>query len=205
MLQLGLVPFVSSIQDLQDVTTMVENRANEGIILTSSMTAAYDNLKELLRSKAVQESMDFDQICPGFSNEFTNATEFSFLHSKQSGVQDSILSGLEQIHSFMLDYQIATASDNLRRLTNATATVETTTNDLIAKDWIIKLLVVLLDVIVLFLIAAVLFTKRSFDFPAYQRLTTWMFLPIFCCLLVASVLGTSIFVSLAMTNAGTYA
>jgi hypothetical protein len=206
MLRLGLDPFIASLEDMQEINDQVDSHAYRGIAIVSQLMEAHDNLQELQKSGLLEDTLTVRQICPNLatatgSNSTFNATLlFGF---SPTVVQESVISGLEYFDSIILSYDLDSGANTLYQVTNATDSVDTGIDKLYSHDWVVKFLIVNMDVVVIFMIVGILITKDNTDFPAYQRFSSWLLLPAFCLLLVGTVAGTCIFVSMAMVNAGT--
>jgi hypothetical protein len=196
MPQLGLAPLVSSVNDLQQVSDMVENRINSGLVATTSLASTYGNLKAIAKSATVNGILDVGEICPALTE--SNSDE----HVLFANVEEDILSGLNQIRSVYLDYVAATANNTLARLRNAAIDLDKDFDYVLEFAWNVKIVVALFVANTLFLILNLLFTRCSIDFRAYQRVTSFVILPFFCCLLVATLIGSGAFGMIALANAG---
>ena len=100
-------------------------------------------------------------------------------------------------------YDLNGTNSMLYQITNGTAAVDAGIDNLNGHDWMIRLLVVILDVVVVFLIVGILFVKDNVDYPAYQSFTTYILLPLFSACLIATVIGIYMFSTIAVINAGT--
>jgi hypothetical protein len=198
MLQLGLIPFESSMSDLRQISDMVENRINSGLIATTSLGETYDNLKDIANSATLNGGLDIDEICP----DLTESKSVGNTPDLFIDVEEDILSGINQIRSIPLDYIAATANNTLARLRKAVISVDNGFENVIQFAWKIKIFVAMLDAFSLFLILNVLFARCDIDVRPFQRLTTFVVLPSFCCFLLATLIGTGVLGMLALANAG---
>jgi hypothetical protein len=219
MLRLGLNPFIASLVDIQEINDQVDSHAYRGIQIVSQLHDAYSKLSEIQQSNAVQNTLTLDQICPNRITALTNGGDnstndvssknhtsdiYELLGFDPTELEDEIILGITDVESIIARYDLQSASNILYQVTNATAAVDAGIDSLNSKDWVIKLFVVIMDVVVLYLIIGILIVKDNTDYPAYQFYTSWLLLPIFCATLAACIAGTCIFASIAMFNGGTY-
>lgn len=211
MLRLGLNPFISSLVDIQDINDQVDSHAYRGIQIAAQLQDASSHLQEIRYSGLLQSTLTLDQICPnritnidgnttaGFSQ---NDTLTDLLGFDPNVVQQEVVSSIDEIDSVVAKYDLPSGINILYQVTNATSEIEGAIDSLKDKDWIVKLFVVIMDVVVLYLLAGILIVKDNTDYPAYQFFTSWLLLPIFCAMLGATIAGTCVFASIAIFNAG---
>ena len=222
MIESGLDPFLDSLKGIQEINDEVDSRAYRAIQIISQLqesNAALDQLK--INASFVMKALEMKEFGPNFDPTSIlnynltvgNNTDYdssipsvdlnALLGFDPAAVRGTILSGMETANSFK-SYIPQHAADTIYQVTDFTEAVKNGMDSLYSRDWIIRLWVVILDVTVGFLVIAVLLTKQSVDFPAYQSMTQWVLLPVFCAALVATVVGTCVFVSMAIVNAGTW-
>ena len=226
MLESGLDPFLESLEGIQSINDEVDSRAYRAIQIISQLqesNAALDQLKR--NSTFLIKTLEMKEFCPNFDptailNYDYNLTEGNntdgafdaseamvdlnaVLGIDPAAVRGTILSGIEQANAFK-SYNTKSAAETLYQVTEFTSAVDSGIDYVHSHDWIIRLGVVILDVVVGFLVVAVVLTKQSIDFPAYQSMTAWVLLPIFCSALAVAVVVTLVFVSMATANAGEF-
>jgi hypothetical protein len=221
VLRLGLNPLIGSLDELQQINDQVDSLAYRGIFVATDLQQVYDNLQSLQKSDLLSEQITDEQFCPSLVNysklpsteAATNATnknataavDYATLQNLlPSTLQQRVLLALDSVDQVLISYDLQSVTSGLYQVTNSTDAVDTGIDSLYSHDWIVKLLVVVMDVVVVFLFLGVLITKENTDYPAYQTFASWILLPIFGTILFAAVAGTCIFLSLAMLNAGTY-
>ena len=223
MLQFGLEPFLASLEDMQQINDEVDSRAYRAIQIFTQLhesQGALDHLKK--NSTFVKTSLEMDMICPDFNpNVILQGNDNPSLNSTESGsatattldfnallgfdpleVSETITAGFAQVEDFF-SYGTQSAADTLLQVTEFTKAVDEGIDSIYRNDWIVRMGVVVLDVVIVFLVMAIFLSKHSIDYPAYQQLATWVLVPLFLCALAASVVGTCVFVTMAIVNAGT--
>lgn len=226
MIQFGLEPFIGSLEDIQQINDQVDSRAFRAIQITAMLQESHAILDELKRNSSfVTTALEMNELCPNFdpslilhkedeadkasqnSTESTTTTSTTtvdlsaLLGFDPVAVHDAIALSFAQADNFV-SYSTQSAAETLYQVTDFTKGVDQGIDNLYHNDWIIRLGVVILDVVVLFLAFAIFLTKHSIDYPAYQQLAAWVLVPIFCGALAASIVGTCVFVSMAIANAG---
>lgn len=215
MLRLGLNPFISSLADIQEINDQVDSHSYRGIQIAAQLQDSSASLSNIKHSGLLQSTLTLDELCPNrITNSDNNSTTVasnndtsdltSLLGFDPNLVQEQIVSNIDEIEAIIAQYDLPSAVNILYQVTNATSEIDGAIDSLKSKDWIVKLFVVILDVVVLYLLAGILIVKDNTDYPAYQFFTSWLLLPIFCAMLAATIAGTCIFASIAIFNAGTY-
>jgi hypothetical protein len=216
VLRLGLHPLIASLDELQQVNDAIDSLAYRGIFVATDLQHVSDNLQSLQASDLLSEQITDEQFCPSLNStspnnavayNATNATMIDYAKLQNllpSTLQQRVLLALDSVDQVLMSYDLPSVTSGLYQVTNSTNAVDTGIDRLYSHDWIVKLLVVVVDVVVVFMFLGILITKENTDYPAYQTLASWVLLPIFGTILVAAVAGTCIFLSLAMLNAGTF-
>jgi hypothetical protein len=211
MLRLGLNPFISSLDDVQEINDQVDSHAYRGIQIASQLQDASSHLLEIRQSGLLQSTLTLDQICPNRNTNIDGNMTMSFSNNDTltdllgfdpNIVQKEVVSSIDEIEDIIAKYDLPSGINILYQVTNATSEIESVIDGLKNKDWIVKLFVVIMDVVVLYLLAGILIVKDNTDYPAYQFFTSWLLLPIFCAMIAATIAGTCIFASIAIFNAG---
>ena len=219
MIQFGLEPFIQSLEDVQQINDEVDSRAYRAIQIIVQLQESHAALDQLKRNSSfVTTTLEMNEICPNFNPNLIlqdddkpspNSTESSTLTVDLNAllgfdpvvVHETITSGFAQADALM-SYVTQSAADTMHQVTESTKVVDQGIDNLYHHDWIIRLGVVITDVVLMFLALAIFISKHSVDYPAYQQLTTWVLVPIFCASLAATMVGTCVFVSMAIANAG---
>jgi hypothetical protein len=223
MLKFGLDPFIDSLYDVQQTNDRIDSHAYRGI---QTVTQLYDAYK----SVQVQQS-DFEFFDDNFTNLkldaacLSNVTMFSSivgnltkLPKNNSNVSlTNMTVRLKDVFDWTLyqeeikstianfsEFDFNGSNSVLYQLANGTAAVDAGIDAMNDHDWLIRLLVVIMDVVVVLLIVGILFVKDNIDYPAYQSFTTYILLPLFCASLFATIIATYIFATVAVLNAGMY-
>jgi hypothetical protein len=210
MLQLGLTPFIASLYDIREINDEVDSRAYRGIEIIAQLQETLGNLQTIQSSGIFNDHLSLQKICPNHARaarsggNSTNSDLNALLHALTATSNKNVTAGIKSAESLLQSYDLESVAGTLYQVTNATDSVDDGINSLYSNYWILKLLIVIMDLVVIFIIVGILFTKDNTDFPAYQRFAALFLLPIFCLALVATVTGTCISVSMAMVNAGTW-
>lgn len=205
MLQLGLNPFIASLDDIREINDEVDSRAFRGIEIITQLQDTIGNLQSLPTSGLLKHTFTQEKLCPNqdIADALNSTIDLkTLLNLVTTTWKDNVTAGVSLADSIIQRYDLESVAGTLHKVTNTTASVAEGINSMYSNNWILKLLVVIMDLVVIFLIIGILFTKDNTDFPAYQRFTSLLLLPLFCLTLIATVAGTCFFVSMAMANAG---
>lgn len=226
MLHFGLNPFIESLSYTQMINDEVDSRAFRAIQIVAQLQESHKQLNLLKTNSTFVSTMAMQELCPNFDpsriidngvkdiDNSTNSSSSSFLNAtthdlnKVLGIdptliRSKVLTAFDHVNVFM-KFDLESAAATMSQVTDITAMIDRGVDNVQTHDWIIKLGIVILDVVVIFLGIGVFFTKHSIDFPAYQRTTAWILLPIFGAALASAVVGTCAFVSFAIINAGEF-
>ena len=222
MINFGLDPFIDSLYDVQQMNDRIDSHAYRGIQTVTQLNDAYNHIQQI-------QEPDVQLFDNNFTNLYVNAacvsnvTIFSSLVGNFTNLPKAKLPRMnmtmrlkdvfdwnsyqEEVKNTIANfstYDFTGTNSVLYRLTNGTAAVDAGIDTLNGHDWLIRLLVVILDVVVIFMIVGVLFVKDNIDYPAYQSFTSYILLPLFCASLLATIIATYMFTTVAVLNAGTY-
>jgi hypothetical protein len=228
MLKLGLDPFINSLHDIQQLNDHIDSHAYRGIqTVTQLQTALYDLQQQTHQLNLVESNFDIYTTCSNRSNRIISvlddlpiprigklnnmssnvltqnnntSNEFDFLQFDWKSYQNQVFTSLTNLATFDLN----TTNNILYHVTNGTAGMETSIDSLNSHDWIVRLFIVIIDVVVVYLIIGILLAKDNVDCPAYQSFTTYILLPIFFLSLIATITATCMFTTIAIVNAGMY-
>lgn len=217
MLRLGLNPVIASLEELREINDQVDSRAFRGMLIVAELQTTQKDLHTMRQSGLLAEEITDEQFCPSFANT-TGLLDDETVPSRNASISDigalqsflpsslqrSVASGLDNMQSILLSYELDFVGEALSILTNATATIDSGIDNMYSHDWIVKLLVVIMNVVVIFLMVGILIAKENTDYPAYQSFAAWVLLPLFGVIQIAAVGGTCIFLSVSMLNAGTF-
>lgn len=225
MIKFGLDPFIESLHDIQQINDRIDSHAYRGIQTVTQLQDAYNNIQGVPQS----DFQLFDDNINNLTLDVACASNFTMFSSflgnfsmagnrtnqsrtprtnetmRLSDVFDwaTFQEEITNTISNVSIYDFNGTYSMLYQLTNGTSAVDTGIDTLNGHDWVIRMLVVILDVVVIFLIVGILFVKDNIDYPAYQSFTSYILLPLFCSCLIATVIGTYMFSSIAIINAGT--
>ena len=222
MINFGLDPFIDSLYDVQQMNDRIDSHAYRGIQTVTQLNDAYNHIQQI-------QEPDVQLFDDNFTNLYVNAacvsnvTIFSSLVGNLTNLPKAKLPRMnmtmrlkdvfdwnsyqEEVKNTIANfstYDFTGTNSVLYRLTNGTAAVDAGIDTLNGHDWLIRLLVVILDVVVIFMIVGILFVKDNIDYPAYQSFTSYILLPLFCASLLATIIATYMFTTVAVLNAGTY-
>ena len=222
MINFGLDPFIDSLYDVQQMNDRIDSHAYRGIQTVTQLNDAYNHIQQI-------QEPDVQLFDNNFTNLYVNAacvsnvTIFSSLVGNLTNLPKAKLPRMnmtmrlkdvfdwnsyqEEVKNTIANfstYDFTGTNSVLYRLTNGTAAVDAGIDTLNGHDWLIRLLVVILDVVVIFMIVGILFVKDNIDYPAYQSFTSYILLPLFCASLLATIIATYMFTTVAVLNAGTY-
>lgn len=189
ILRLGLTPFVEALNDVQHINDLIDSHAYRGIEIIGQMQKSQGNIHALENAGLLNHT----NLCPNLqSSDFMDA-ELDFY--------EILTQNLGTVDTFIATHQLASHPDTLYQITNVTSNVDDAIDLFLSNDWKLKLVVVVTDVVLIFLCFQILLSKQSIDWPAFQSLTQWLLVPVFCFVLVAVLLGMMILGGLAMLNA----
>ena len=222
MINFGLDPFIDSLYDVQQMNDRIDSHAYRGIQTVTQLNDAYNHIQQI-------QEPDVQLFDNNFTNLYVNAacvsnvTIFSSLVGNLTNLPKAKLPRMnmtmrlkdvfdwnsyqEEVKNTIANfstYDFTGTNSVLYRLTNGTAAVDAGIDTLNGHDWLIRFLVVILDVVVIFMIVGILFVKDNIDYPAYQSFTSYILLPLFCASLLATIIATYMFTTVAVLNAGTY-
>lgn len=185
----GLRPFIASLDSLVDVTDKVDSAAFLGIHIVDSVTARYRELVEI-------PIIDIRSFCP---NALAPDTVLASLGAY--ALPETLQLCLQMIDSFVQDY-VTAIRPALTQVTDATRIVDEVIDSVYNHYWILKLLLLVLNVANGFFIFGVLLSKNGCVYAAFQAMMSYLILPVFALALIASVGLTCATVSLTLVNAG---
>ena len=222
MINFGLDPFIDSLYDVQQMNDRIDSHAYRGIQTVTQLNDAYNHIQQIQEPNVQLFDNNFTNLYVNAAC-VSNVTIFSSLVGNLTNLPKAKLPRMNMtmrlkdvfdwnLYQEEVKYTIANFSTYdftgtnsvLYRLTNGTAAVDAGIDTLNGHDWLIRFLVVILDVVVIFMIVGILFVKDNIDYPAYQSFTSYILLPLFCASLLATIIATYMFTTVAVLNAGTY-
>ena len=230
MIKFGLDPLIESLYDVQQMNDRIDSHAYRGIQTVTQLHDAYNSIRRVQQEDFLWWDDNFtnltvDVMCLGNITKMSSFMgNFSMVGIPSNRTNTSLprrnvtirMSDIFDWKAFQNEVNttvtnVSTAYDFnasnlvLVPLTQGTAAVDTGIDSLKGHDWIIRLFVVILDVVVVFLIIGILFVKDNVDYPAYQSFTAYILIPLFGASMIATVVGTYIFSVIGVMNAGTLA
>jgi hypothetical protein len=224
MIKFGLDPFIDSLYDVQQMNDRIDSHAYRGIQTVTQLYDAYNNIQQF-QSEDLQlfdhniTDLELNAVCVKNVSMFSSVVGNLTIPTKiktGSGYTNTTIRFKDVIDWTLHQEEIQSTIANfstfdfngsnsvLYQLTNGTAAVDIGIDTLNDHDWLIRLLVVIMDVVVIFLIVGILFVKDNVDFPAYQSFTSYVLLPLFCASLFATVIATYYFTTVGVLNAGMF-
>ena len=222
MINFGLDPFIDSLYDVQQMNDRIDSHAYRGIQTVTQLNDAYNHIRQIQEPNVQLFDNNFTNLYVNAAC-VSNVTIFSSLVGNLTNLPKAKLPRMnmtmrlndvfdwnsyqEEVKNTIANfstYDFTGTNSVLYRLTNGTAAVDAGIDTLNGHDWLIRLLVVILDVVVIFMIVGILFVKDNIDYPAYQSFTSYILLPLFCASLLATLIATYMFTTVAVLNAGTY-
>ena len=222
MINFGLDPFIDSLYDVQQMNDRIDSHAYRGIQTVTQLNDAYNHIQQIQEPNVQLFDNNFTNLYVNAAC-VSNVTIFSSLVGNLTNLPKAKLPRMnmtmrlkdvfdwnsyqEEVKNTIANfstYDFTGTNSVLYRLTNGTAAVDAGIDTLNGHDWLIRLLVVILDVVVIFMIVGILFVKDNIDYPAYQSFTSYILLPLFCASLLATIIATYMFTTVAVLNAGTY-
>ena len=229
MIKFGLDPFIDSLHDVQQMNDRIDSHAYRGIQTLSQLHDAYNQIQYRVQESDFQlldknfSNTKLDLACVSnitkFSSVVGNLTKLKQNNPGTTGnlprtnmtirLQDVFdwTQYQEEIKNTITNvsvYDFNGSKSVLYQLTNGTTAVDTGIDAVNDHDWLIRLLVVIMDVVVIFMIVGILFVKDNIDYPVYQSFTSYILLPFFCTSLFATIIATYIFTTVAVLNAGMF-
>lgn len=187
----GMDPFLNSLDDLTVVNDEIDAKAFRGLQIANSVTALYQEL-------ATTPIIDVQSYCPNDTANY--ALESLGVHDLSATVE----SGIETVNAFVRDH-ISELKPLLQQVTDATRMVDQGIEGIRKFNWILKLMLILLNVCTGFFVFGVLLTKNGVVYAAFQAMMGYFMIPMFCLLVMGSIVATCTVVSLALVNAGAFA
>ena len=222
MINFGLDPFIDSLYDVQQMNDRIDSHAYRGIQTVTQLNDAYNHIQQIQEPNVQLFDNNFTNLYVNAAC-VSNVTIFSSLVGNLTNLPKAKLPRMnmtmrlkdvfdwnsyqEEVKNTIANfstYDFTGTNSVLYRLTNGTAAVDAGIDTLNGHDWLIRFLVVILDVVVIFMIVGILFVKDNIDYPAYQSFTSYILLPLFCASLLATIIATYMFTTVAVLNAGTY-
>ena len=222
MINFGLDPFIDSLYDVQQMNDRIDSHAYRGIQTVTQLNDAYNHIQQIQEPNVQLFDNNFTNLYVNAAC-VSNVTIFSSLVGNFTNLPKAKLPRMnmtmrlkdvfdwnsyqEEVKNTIANfstYDFTGTNSVLYRLTNGTAAVDAGIDTLNGHDWLIRFLVVILDVVVIFMIVGILFVKDNIDYPAYQSFTSYILLPLFCASLLATIIATYMFTTVAVLNAGTY-
>lgn len=185
----GYEPVMSSLLHLNELSNDASVRASTGISIANHVRRDYKELRP------AQIKVD---ICDDLLDR---AEQLAGINLDQA--QQQVQQGADSIENF-LDQDMRELTDGLHQFVNATAQVEFKIEQAFALDWIIKTLLVSLNIINLTLIFGVSLTKNNHNAIIVQTVNEYLSIPLFCVLLLGTTFGFGIALTGAIANAGMY-
>lgn len=179
----GLTPFYHSMSVMVDIASVVEQRAYEGMDTASSILIRRSQIQRVKTSINLTQCVN--DVMQGGVETFNQ----------------SLNAGMEQISGFVDGY-IPDVMKGLAQVTDSTDYVESTLSSADVYDWVVKGILIGLNIVVVMLLLAAFLARNSINSPLYQDIVSHFLVPTFCVLMTAFVMGTCITAAMAMVNAG---
>jgi len=186
----GIEPSDAGLESIKAVTKEVDSRAYVGLFTAFRIRESHEELQKLTEVKMAS-------FCPNHSTSQW-ANDFDF-----TGTEVTVTAGLMETDTLVTNF-LTTATHVLSEVTEVTQNVKNTVDWWQEKDWIVKLILVGLNVINGFFLLAVFLTKNNVDYPTLQAMISYLLLPLFCLVAIAAIAITCIFAGTASANAGEY-
>ncbi|GAX19261.1 hypothetical protein FisN_4Lu517 [Fistulifera solaris] len=183
----GLEPFIESLMDIEDMTNDVATQAYIGIYTGQQIDTIYNNLRNLV-------SHNVTTLCPDFpSSLLNNESRFTVAHEDLSNSLTSLLP--------VVNETIPITVEVLEAVTTATRKAEDIVDIIRSHDWLLILLLAVLNIINAFFLFGVFLTKNNVGFPVLQAFTGYLLVPSFLLVLLVFVCASGLFAAAAISNA----
>lgn len=184
----GLNPFIESLSDVEDVSNDIDTQAYLGIQTGQRIETIYRNLQDLV-------SFDVGSFCPNLpSSILNNVTHLTEIQKEISNTFNEV--------SPVVDVFIPGTIETLHAITKTTRKSEEIVDFILGHDWILNMILAAVNIINAFFLFGVFLTKNDIDYPVFQAFTSYLLIPVFCLLVIASVGTSCLFAAAATANAG---
>ena len=182
----GVTPFLESLNAVQDLSHQIDTQAYIGIQTATRLSALHEQLGQLVSIDLLQT------YCPEYANSDW---------AKENGLstmQLELKASLGET-SIMLSRGVL---DTLRQVTDTTDSVSSFVDWMHQHEWIIKGLLIALNIANGFFLSGVFLTKHDVDCISMQAALSYAMLPVFCVSTVLAVAATCAFAVMGAANAG---
>jgi hypothetical protein len=172
----GADRFLASLADLDDLGSQLKSQAARGVETATQLLFLQDQLDILLQMDVLLT------YCPNYaSSQWANQSGFVPV------IQQDLVSSWEETKSFVQEYTGDSMVESLQQVTRGTDMVQETIDWFFRHDWILTLFLVVLNIVIGFFLVGVFLTKNGIDCAAFQRVLSYVMLPLFCLVTVATV------------------
>ena len=158
------------------------------------ITVSLQRERSRVQKANVPTLLQVNTYCP-------NAAENNVQQFNLPIISETIRTGLEEIDKFMEEY-VADAQVGLNRVSQASDYIDQTIYWADSNDWKPRLWVMFLNVINMFLIVGLIFSRNNIAYNPYRCLLTYFLVPVFVVCLILGVTSTCGFGGTAVVNAG---
>lgn len=192
----GLEPFYSSLQDIRSLAVQARSRALDGIEVATDLVYAQNRIGSIVTS------LQPEQVCPTYfaaGDGTTTTPQIAFLQSYNATLQN----GRNAMNAFVNQY-VSRTTLGLSQVAHATLYTENSVDAAQSYEWLVKSFLIALNLANVFWFFGVLLTRHNVYFPLYHQFLVWGAVPAFAVVLLSTVAATIASSALAITNAGTY-
>lgn len=184
----GLEPFIKSLSVIEEVSNDVDTRAFVGI-------QTGKRIKELFQELQNLGSFDIAASCPDFASTYLkNETHLV-------SIQDELANILSKASPIINEF-IPDTIETLYLITKATAKTDEIVDSILSHDWIVIMLLAVVNIINAFFLFGVFLTKNNLDYSVFQAFTGYLLIPVFGLVVIASVGTSCLFTAASISNAG---
>lgn len=182
----GMKPFLSSLDDLSLSASGVENVTSGGLQVAVSL---HQEAARVLSYDLWQE------VCPR-QPQLSEALGFG-------GIEATLRTAVFEFNDFAQN-ELPTIEASLRDAEKASVATMDVIDEMNAHSWIVVMLLTLLNVCVLTFIISALISRQGIESPGLASVLSWFFLPLFILLTIACIVSVCATVAVGMVNAGTF-
>jgi hypothetical protein len=191
----GLTPFIQSLDDVVEINNDIETRTRDATQITKALL----DLHQEMQAKVPRLSLP--TICPMIAQEGSRLGQVAHGLGLENATANIDL-GIAQVDIFIEVY-FGDIQQSLDRLSDASNSIDAGVESAQANDWILKLILMLLNVMNAFMVIGVLLSRNSLVYPAYHCVLMYFVVPVFFLALIGSMVATCVAMTAAVINAGT--
>jgi len=190
----GLQTVNKALLEIQNINEDIESVVFRAIDVTNSLIKARSNIART----DIHAIANIEGFCTGNSTIFANASIPSNLGPNNTS--NDVKLAFKDLDVF-LDVDLSGATRALNNIVSVTQSVDDSVSFVFKNDWLLKMFILCLNVIVGFFFVAICLSKSNFVHYPFHAMLAYMLVPVFCIQVVLASLSTISFGIATVANA----